>query len=191
MSKKLELEFMGGLTKFQAKTDAVRQFQVKTLCGDNDSEITEMVREIERWAQDHLVDELNDLQRVAPATAIAWSNLPLPLDDYGMYFDVDFGQDIYTGAHGQEFKAKLTAIKFSRKKGIREAVLTFVKNGDPEDDAFCRTFLNIKEVDENGKKKPVPMKIVLTECESFYVGNEADLVKEDDSDELAPLVFSN
>lgn len=165
MSKKLEIDFMGGLTKFQAKTDAIRILQVKTLGGDNDSEITAMVRAIEAWSNEHLVDELNDFQRVAPATAIAWNNISIPVEDYGMFFDVDFGQDVYTGESGHVFKAKLTAIKFSRKKGVREAVLTFLKNGEPEDDALCRAFLNIKEVDENGKKRPLPVKVVLSECQ--------------------------
>jgi len=187
MATQLKLDFMGGLTKFQSKNGDVRQFQVKTFGMDNDGEITSMVRDMQKWANNNNVPQLESFCTIVPPTDIAWSKITLPMDDYSLYFDVDFGHDIYSDQPGFCFKAKLTEIAFSIKKGMREAVLTFIKNGEESDDGFQRMFLNYKETDENGKKKPKPFQVKLEECESFVIGNPPP--EESDDDDVDEIVI--
>lgn len=180
----LSLDFMGGLTKFITMNGEVRKFQVKTFGNGNDSEIDGITRAFAKWASAGNVPELANFGEKVPSAMVPWK-ISIPLSDFGIYLDVDFGHDVYADKPGMMLKAMLTEISFSVKKGDREAVFTFVKNGDDSDDKFCRSFINIKEEDENGKKIPKPFQIILSECESFTIGN-APVEDEGDDDEDGP-----
>lgn len=179
----LKLDFMGGLTKFVTKNSEVRKFQVKTFGNGNDSEITGISKAFGKWADRGNVPELANFDEKVPSAMVPWK-ITIPMGDFGIYVDMDFGHDIYGDQKGFCLKAMLTEISFSVKKGEREAVFTFLKNGDESDDAFCREFLNAKEENEKGKLVPKPFQIVLDECESFVIGNEP--VEEDDTEEGDP-----
>jgi hypothetical protein len=84
----------------------------------------------------------------------------------------------------------LTDISFSVKKGEREAVMTFLKNGDDQDDAIQHMYFNIKEENEKGKLVPKAFRIIIDECESFQIGNPPEEPEGDDDDGgVAPVVY--
>lgn len=187
---KLSLDFMGGLTKFGPRDNSVRKFQVKTFGNGNDSEIDGIARAFGKWASAGNIPELANFSEKIPTAAIPWK-INIPLSDCGIFVDIDFGHDPYSDNPGTCLKAMLTDIAFSVKKGEREAVMTFLKNGDDYDDAFQHMYLNIKEEDDKGKKVPKPFQVILNECESFTIGNapvEDEGVDEDDGD-VEPVVF--
>lgn len=191
----LNLSFMGGMTQFSVPSQRVRKFQVKTFGNTNDSEITDIARQFGHWAACGAVDGLRDFENRVP-TAMYPGKWEVPLSDYGIYLDVDFAHDIYQDKPGFTFKAMLTAVKFSIKKGEREAVFTFVKNGESSDEDFISMFLNDKESD-GGKLKPKAYNIKLSECEAFSIGNDAEESSDggsddlDDDNDVMPEVFGS
>ncbi len=190
----INLDFMGGLTKFGPKNGEVRQFQVKTFGNTNDSEIDGIAREFSKWATHGLVTKLQNFENLIPGDDGYWT-IKLDMRDYGIFFDVDFGHDIHTGEPGIVFKALLTTIEFKRVGNDRVGTFTFVKNGDDFDDKICRCFLNKKEETVSGKK-PKAFKIILKECESFTIGNAPVESDEGDNDDIfedngpEPVVYS-
>lgn len=169
-SGKLSLDFMGGLTKFGTKNGEVRKFQVKTFGNDNDSEIDGIARAFAKWASEGNVPELANFSEKVPSGSVPWK-ITIPMGDFGIFLDIDFGHNIYNDEEGMMLKAKLVELSFSVSKGERVALFTFVKNGEDADDCFCRSFLNKKEENDKGKMVPLPFKILMDECESFTIGN--------------------
>ena len=186
---KLELDFMGSLTKFGPKDYKVRKFQIKTIAGGNDSEIDGIAKAFSKWATHGIIPELANFAEKIPTADIPWK-IAIPLSGCGIFVNIDFGHDVYTDNQGTVFQAMLTDISFSVKKGEREAVLSFIKNGDEHDDDLQYTYYNIKEENEKGKMVPKPFKIVIDECESFQIGNPPDESGGDEDDgDVEPVVY--
>jgi hypothetical protein len=186
---KLSLDFMGGLTKFGPKDYKVRKFQIKTIGNGNDSEIDGIARAFGKWADHGLIPELANFGEKVPTATIPWK-IAIPLADCGIYVDIDFAHDPYTDEQGTVFQAMLTDISFSVKKGEREAVMTFLKNGDDQDDAIQHMYFNIKEENDKGKMVPKAFRILIDECESFQIGNPPEEPEGDDDDgDVEPVVY--
>ena len=186
----LLLNFKGGLTKFGPKDSKVRTFQIKTIAENgNDTEIDGIARAFGKWAQYGLIPELEHFDEKIPTKTIPWK-INIPLADNGIFVNIDFAHDPYTDKEGTVFQAMFTAISFSIKKGEREAVMTFIKNGDDQDDAIQHMYYNIKE-EKNGKKVPKAYYIRIAECESFQIGNPPEETEgeDDEEGELEPAVY--
>lgn len=187
---KLELSFSGGLVKFGPKDHKVRKFQIKTIPrdGDTDGEIDNIAKSFSKWADHGLIPELANFAEKIPTADIPWK-ISIPLSGCGIYMDIDFAHDPYTDKPGTVFPAMLTDISFSVRKGVREAVMTFIKNGDDYDDAIQDMYYNIKEKNSKGKLVPKPFDIVMSEVESFQIGNPPEEPEDDDDDgDLEPVV---
>ena len=179
---------MGGLTKFIIVNREVRKFQVKTIGNGNDSEIDGIARAFGKWADYGNVPELSNFGEKVPSAMVPWK-ITIPMGDFGIYVDMDFGHDIYGDQKGFCLKAMLTEVAFSVKKGDREAVFTFIKNGEESDDSFCYEFLNAKEEDEKGKMVPKPFQVILDECDSFTIGKEPEDEEETEEGDPEPVVY--
>ena len=105
------------------------------------------------------------------------------------HVDIDFAHDPYTDEQGTVFQAMLTDISFSVKKGEREAVMTFLKNGDDQDDAIQHMYYNIKKENDKGKMVPKAFRILIDECDEFQIGNPPAEAEGDDDDDVEPVVF--
>jgi len=185
---KLALEFMGGLTKFGPKDCKVRKFQIKTIAGGNDSEIDGIARAFGKWAGYGNIPELANFGEKVPTADIPWK-ISIPLSGCGIYVEIDFAHDPYTDEKGTVFQAKLTDISLSVKKGEREAVMTFIKNGDDQDDAIQHMYYNIKEENEKGKMVPKAFRVIVSECDEFQIGNPPEEPEGDDDDGVEPVVY--
>ena len=179
----LSLDFMGGLTKFLTPNQQIRKFQVKTFGNGNDSEIDGITRAFSKWASANFAEKV-------PSDQVPWK-ITIPMDDFGIYLDMDFGHNLYTDEPGMQMKVKLVELAISVKNGEREMVFTFVKNGEEQDNAFSTMFLNEKEENDKGKMVPKPFKILVEECESFTIGNAPaeDEGDEDDDGDVTPVVY--
>lgn len=188
---KLSLDFMGGLTKFGPKDYKVRKFQIKTIAVDsNDTEIDGIARAFGKWADHGLIPELANFGEKVPTASIPWK-IGIPLADCGIYVDIDFAHSEVTDEQGTVFQAKLTDISFSVKNGERVAVMTFLKNGDDQDDAIQHMYYNIKEENDKGKMVPKAFRILIDECDEFQIGNPPAEAEGDDDDDVEPVVFEN
>lgn len=186
---KLSLDFMGGLTKFGPKDYKVRKFQIKTIGNGNDTEIDGIARAFGKWADLGLIPELANFAEKVPTADIPWK-IGIPLENCGIYVNIDFAHDPYTDKPGTVFQAMLTDISFSVKKGERIAVMTFLKNGDDSDDELQFMYYNVKEEDDKGKMVPKAFRILIDECESFQIGNPPEEPEDDGEDgELDPVVY--
>lgn len=187
----LSLDFMGGLTKFLTPNQQIRKFQVKTFGNGNDSEIDGISRAFAKWASNGNVPELANFDEKVPSAQVPWK-ITIPMDDFGIFLDMDFGHNLYTDEPGMQMKVKLVELAISVKNGDREMVFTFVKNGEEQDNAFSTMFLNEKEENDKGKMVPKPFKILVDECESFTIGNAAPVEDEGDGDDdgdIKPVVY--
>ena len=178
----LKLEFDGILTKRSDKNDAVRAFQIKIV---DHGELVSIVRELEKWGNNHNVPELQNLTQVIAATDNPWDKMNTKLGDYGLFVKVDHGHEIYSDLPGILYEAKMGNIAWTYKDGELNAVLTLLKNGDDVDDKIVRSFLNHKEEDENGKMVPKPLPIIFEQIDSFVLGNAPEK-KNSDSDDDEP-----
>lgn len=189
----LKLNFMGGLAKFGPKNSSVRKFEIKTIPDDNDSEIDLFAGAFGRWASYGIIPELANFDEKIPTANVPWK-ISIPLADKGIFVDIDFGHNIPANVPGTCFKAQLINIAFSVKKGCREAVMSFIKNGEPSDNDIQELYFGIKE-ERKGKMLPKRFNIIIDECESFTIGNapvnDEGGHSDDDDDEggLEPVVY--
>lgn len=186
MANKLSMECTGILMKLQSakiRENILSQVQIK--CTDR-VEISEIFKALEGYG-------VENLRATLPALDIPWNKMTVPVDDYGIFLDIKFGVDPYTGEPGAVFKAKLMSMNLVRKTDkenntIVECCFNFLKNEDAYDIDTRFMFLKHKEEDENGKKKLKLFGVKMDTCEHFLLGSETE--KDDESDDSVPEVYA-
>ena len=120
---KLSLDFMGGLTKFLTPNQQIRKFQVKTFGNGNDGEIDGITRAFAKWASAGNIPELANFAEKVPSAQVPWK-ITIPMGDFGIYLDMDFGHNLYTDEPGMQMKVKLVELAISVKNGDRDIIMS-------------------------------------------------------------------